>query len=189
MTMGVFDKLKEECNLCERCELCRSRTNVVFGDGQEDAKIMLIGEAPGENEDLSGKPFVGRAGKLLDSLLEEAGLGRETNVYIANMIKCRPPKNRNPDPVEINSCISYLKEQIATLQPDIIVCVGSVAATYFLGSDFKISKQHGVAFYRDDNLFFPILHPAALLRNPNYIPETKEDLKALIRLSEKLKEA
>ena len=119
-----LDELKRECDSCRRCELCESRNNIVFGVGNENADIMLIGEAPGENEDMQGQPFVGRSGKLLDEMIGEYGLSRDKNIYIANMLKCRPPKNRDPKPSEQNLCIEWLDRQIEIIDPKIIVyCV------------------------------------------------------------------
>ena len=138
-----LDELKRECEACRRCELCESRNNIVFGVGNENADIMLIGEAPGENEDMQGQPFVGRSGKLLDEMIGEYGLSRDKNIYIANMLKCRPPKNRDPKPSEQNLCIEWLDRQIEIIDPKIIVCVGRIAAQKLIGKDFKVTKQHG----------------------------------------------
>ena len=139
----TLDELKKECEACRKCELCESRNNIVFGYGNPNADIMLIGEAPGENEDLSGMPFVGRSGKLLDEFLNSVGLDRNKNVYIANMLKCRPPKNRDPKPSEQNLCIEWLDRQIEIIDPKIIVCIGRIAAQKLIGKDFKVTKQHG----------------------------------------------
>lgn len=156
----------------------RARTNVVFGVGPEDAKIMFIGEGPGENEDLQGEPFVGRAGKLLDDMLELIDLDR-TKVYIANMVKCRPPHNRDPLPAEQAACSHWLNRQLELIDPAIIVCLGRIAAMRFIRPDFKITREHGQWFEKDGRQVMAIYHPAALLRDPRKRPETFDDLKAI----------
>lgn len=181
----TFDDIKKDCLVCEKCELCKTRTNVVFGAGQENAKILIIGEAPGENEDLQGVPFVGRGGQLLDKLLSQVGLSRDKNVYIANTVKCRPPKNRDPLPREQEACADWLRYQVAVMQPKIIVCLGRVSAQRFISRDFKVTNQHGEFFERDGVLMMGTYHPAALLRNPHNKPFAVEDL---IKLKEKLNE-
>ena len=129
--------LEDTVRACERCELCKTRTNIVFADGSPNAKIMFVGEAPGEQEDQTGKPFVGRAGKLLDKYLLAVGLSRES-VYIANILKCRPPKNRDPKPVEQDVCIAYLYEQMRIINPKLIVCLGRIAAIRLIDKNYKI---------------------------------------------------
>ena len=173
-----FETLKQECLSCRRCDLCETRTNVVFGVGPEDAKIMFIGEGPGENEDLQGEPFVGRAGKLLDDMLELIDLDR-SKVYIANMVKCRPPKNRDPLPEEQNACAPWLSRQIELINPRVIVCLGRISAMRFIRPDFKITKEHGQWFEKDGRQVMAIYHPAALLRDPRKRPETFDDLKKI----------
>ena len=170
-----LNELKEMCLKCERCSLCETRTNVVFGVGPENAKVLFIGEGPGENEDLQGEPFVGRGGKLLDKLLAAVDLDRKTNVYIANTVKCRPPKNRDPKPEEIEACSYWLKNQINILKPEIIVCLGRISAMRYIKSDFKVTKEHGVFFKKGNFLMMGTFHPAALLRNPNQKPDAFED--------------
>ena len=176
--MTELEKLREECLGCERCELCRTRTNVVFGVGPETARIMFIGEGPGENEDLQGVPFVGRGGKLLDDMLELINLDR-TKVYIANMVKCRPPKNRDPLPTEQAACERWLSRQIELINPRIIVCLGRIAAMRFIKPDFKITREHGQWFEKDGRRVMALYHPAALLRDPRKRPETFDDLKRI----------
>ena len=183
--MSELELLREECLQCQRCELCKTRTNVVFGVGPEDARIMFIGEGPGENEDLQGEPFVGRAGRLLDDMLELIGLDR-TKVYIGNMVKCRPPKNRDPLPEEQEACSVWLNRQIELLNPAIIVCLGRIAAMRFIRSDFKISREHGVWFEKDGRRVMALYHPAALLRDPRKRPETFEDLKRIQKAAREL---
>ena len=153
--------------------------------GVEDAEVMFIGEGPGENEDLQGEPFVGRGGQLLDKMLNAIDLDRHKNIYIANMVKCRPPKNRDPLPEEQEQCIGWLRNQVKIIKPKIIVCLGRVAATRIIKSDMKITKEHGVFFEKNGVIMMATLHPAALLRNPNNKPGAFEDFQ---KLREKIKE-
>lgn len=173
-----LEELKQACLSCRRCGLCEGRSNVVFGVGDPHAEVMFIGEAPGEQEDLQGEPFVGRAGKLLDDMLELIDLDR-SRVYIANMVKCRPPKNRDPLNIEQEACSEWLNRQIALIRPKIIVCLGRIAAATFIRSDFKISREHGQWTVKDGIMTMALFHPAALLRDPRRRPETFEDLKTL----------
>ena len=173
-----WETLKTECLACRRCGLCETRTNVVFGVGKPDAEVLFIGEGPGEQEDLQGEPFVGRAGKLLDDMLELIDLDR-SKVYIANMVKCRPPKNRDPLNIEQEACSKWLKAQIALIRPKIIVCLGRIAAMTYIREDFKITKEHGQWTIKDGIMTMALFHPAALLRDPRRRPETFEYLKVL----------
>ena len=173
-----LEELKKECLSCRACPLCETRTNVVFGVGKPDAEVMFIGEGPGEQEDLQGEPFVGRAGKLLDDMLELIDLDR-SRIYIANMVKCRPPKNRDPQETEQAACARWLKSQIELIRPRIIVCLGRIAAMKFIKPDFKISVEHGQWFIKDGVMTMALYHPAALLRDPRRRPETFDDLKTL----------
>ena len=173
-----LEDLRQECLKCTRCGLCETRTNVVFGVGTPDAEAMFIGEGPGEQEDLQGEPFVGRAGKLLDDMLELIDLDR-SKIYIANMVKCRPPKNRDPLPEEQAACSEWLQSQIALVRPKIIVCLGRIAAMKYIREDFKISREHGQWTVKNGIMTMAMLHPAALLRDPRKRPETFEDLKTL----------
>ncbi len=175
----TWEELYRECQNCKKCALFETRTNVVFGIGNRDAEVMFIGEGPGENEDLQGEPFVGRAGKLLDDMLRIIDLDRKKNIYIANIVKCRPPKNRDPLGVEQEACIPWLREQIELVRPKIIVCLGRIAAMVLIKSDFKITQEHGRVFEIDGIKHMALYHPAALLRDPNRRTETFEDLKAL----------
>ena len=170
-----WTKLKRDCAGCEKCELCRARHELVFGDGCESAKIMLIGEGPGEQEDLQGRPFVGPAGKLLDTMLELIDLDR-TKVYIANVVKCRPPRNRDPLPAEQEACSSYLARQIALVDPKIIVCLGRIAAQGVMKADLRITREHGRWFEHAGVMYMATYHPSALLRDENRRPEAFEDL-------------
>ena len=174
-----LDELRKECLDCKNCKLCETRTNVVFGIGNPNAKILFIGEGPGENEDLQGQPFVGRGGMLLDKMLSVVDLSRDKNIYIANMVKCRPPKNRDPLPEEINACIGYLRRQTALLKPKIIVCLGRIAAKAIIREDFKITTEHGQWFARGGVQMTAIYHPAALLRDESKRPETFVNLKSI----------
>lgn len=176
--MDNWEKLKSECLNCRRCPLCETRNNVVFGVGPENAEMLFIGEGPGEQEDLKGEPFVGRGGKLLDDMLELIDLDR-TKIYIANMVKCRPPKNRDPLETEQMACAEWLRRQIDLLQPKLIVCLGRISAMKFIKPDFRITKEHGQWFNVDGRRVMALYHPAALLRDPNKRPETFDDLKRL----------
>ncbi len=179
MSMLDWEELEQTCLNCKKCALADTRTNVVFGVGPRDAEIMLIGEGPGENEDLKGEPFVGRAGKLLDEMLAVVDLDRKKNVYIANMVKCRPPQNRDPLNTEQDACIGYLRNQTALLRPKIIVCLGRVSALRIIKPDFKITKEHGQWFESAGVWMTALYHPAAILRVPRRRPETFEDLKKI----------
>ena len=163
----TLDELEIKCKNCTKCDLCEGRTNLVFGIGKKDADIMLIGEGPGENEDLQGQPFVGRSGQLLDKFLASVDLSRDKNVYIANMVKCRPPKNRDPKPEEQDMCINWLREQFKIIKPKIIVCVGRISAQKLIDKNFKVTQQHGEFIDKNGTLFMGTYHPAAILRNPN----------------------
>ena len=176
--MSKLEELRAECLECRRCKLCETRTNVVFGTGNEHADVMFIGEGPGENEDLQGEPFVGRGGKLLDDMLELIDLDR-SQVYIANMVKCRPPKNRDPLPEEQSACAGWLNRQLELIDPKLIVCLGRIAAMRFIRSDFRISREHGQWFDVTGRRVMALYHPAALLRDPRKRPETFEDLKRI----------
>ena len=183
--MTAWEQLKVECNNCKKCELHKTRTNVVFGVGNEQAEVLFIGEAPGESEDLKGEPFVGRAGRLLDDMIKLIGLSRTENIFIANIVKCRPPGNRDPQNSERELCSEWLKKQIEILKPKIIVCLGRVAATELISSDFKITKEHGKWYEIDGINYMALYHPAFLLRDPHKKPDTFVDLK---ELEKKIKE-
>ena len=176
--MDSWEALERDCADCERCGLCRTRTNLVFGVGRRDAEVMLIGEGPGEQEDLQGEPFVGPAGKLLDDMLRMIDLDR-SKVYIANMVKCRPPRNRDPEQEEQAACSQWLQRQIALVDPKIVVCLGRIAATGLIDPVFRITRQHGQWFDRDGRRYMAIYHPSALLRDPEKRPETFMDLRTL----------
>ena len=176
--MKDWDALYEECIHCQKCGLAETRTNVVFGEGARDAEVMFIGEGPGEQEDRTGRPFVGRAGQLLDDMLAMIDLKRE-KVFIGNMVKCRPPQNRDPLNIEQEACIGYLRNQVALLKPKIIVCLGRIAAMKLIKEDFKITREHGQWLEKAGVWMMAIYHPSALLRDPRKRPESFEDLKSL----------
>ncbi len=182
--MLQWEELEQRCNICTRCGLCQTRTNVVFGVGKRDADIMFVGEGPGEQEDLQGEPFVGPAGKLLDDMLSIIDLNRE-NVYIANIVKCRPPGNRDPREEEQDACIDYLRNQFALIKPQIVVCLGRIAAKRMIEPNFRITSQHGSWICRNGLWMTAIYHPSALLRDPSKRPETFDDL---LSIRKKLKE-
>ena len=173
-----WDALYEACMNCQKCALAETRHNVVFGEGPRDAEVMFIGEGPGEQEDLTGRPFVGRAGKLLDDMLAMIDLDR-SRVFIGNMVKCRPPQNRDPLNIEQEACIGYLRNQVALIRPKIIVCLGRIAAMKLIKEDFKITREHGQWFEKAGVEMTAMFHPSALLRDPRKRPESFADLKAL----------
>ena len=173
-----WEALERDCQACHACALAETRTHVVFGDGARDAEILLIGEGPGQHEDEQGVPFGGAGGQLLDDMLEIIHLDR-TKVYIANIVKCRPPKNRDPLNVEQSACIGFLRRQTALLRPRIIVCLGRIAAKAIIKEDFKITVEHGQWFERSGVQMTAIYHPAALLRDVSKRPDTFEDLKSI----------
>jgi DNA polymerase len=161
-----LDALGAHIGDCQRCDLALTRTRLVFGFGDPHAKLMFIGEAPGKNEDLKGEPFVGAAGKLLDSLLGSIGLDRH-DAYIANVLKCRPPSNRNPRPDEIATCTPFLAEQIRLIAPTVVVTLGNFATRYLLGTDEAITQLRGNLYHVDGRQVMPIFHPAAALYSPD----------------------
>ena len=174
-----WNALEQTCMGCQRCALADGRHNVVFGVGSRDAEVLFVGEGPGENEDLQGEPFVGRAGKLLDDMLELIDLDRKKNVYIANIVKCRPPHNRDPLNTEQDACIGYLRNQVALLKPKIIVCLGRIAAMRLIREDYRITREHGQWVEKAGVAMTALYHPAAILRDPGKRPETFDDLKSL----------
>jgi len=176
-----FNRLTEEVRACVRCPLHQKRTQAVFGMGNPFSELMLIGEGPGEEEDRQGLPFVGKSGQLLDKILEAAGFSRKENVYIANIVKCRPPENREPTPEERAACLPYLEEQIALIQPSIIILLGSTALKGLIDPDAKITKVRGTWIRWRDMWVMPTYHPSALLRNPELKKEVWEDMKEVVR--------
>ena len=173
--MLSWEELEAKCASCQGCELATTRRNVVLGVGARDAKIMFIGEGPGEQEDIKGEPFVGAAGKLLDDMLSIIDLDR-SNCYISNIVKCRPPQNRDPSDAEQISCIGYLQNQVLLIQPKIIVCLGRIAAKRVLYPEFRMTQDHGTWVQRNGIWMTAIYHPSALLRDVHKRPDTFEDL-------------
>jgi len=173
--------VRKELGDCKRCKLHRGRKTIVFGEGNEKATLMLIGEGPGYDEDVQGRPFVGKAGQLLTKILQSINLPRE-EVYIANIIKCRPPQNRNPEPDEIQSCSPFLMKQILAIRPKIICALGTFSAQTLLKTDVKISALRGKFYDLDGIKVIPTYHPAFLLRNPDKKREVWEDMKKIVEL-------
>ncbi len=172
-------QLREKCLACTACPLCQTRTNVVFGVGCETSRVLFVGEGPGEQEDLRGEPFVGPAGRLLDDMLSIIDLDRAKNCYIANIVKCRPPHNRDPLEVEQEACIGYLREQVRLLRPQIIVCLGRIAAMKLIREDFRITREHGQWTQKSGVWLMALYHPSALLRDETKRPDTFRDLLGL----------
>lgn len=179
MRYESFQALQADCMTCTRCRLCEGRTNLVFGVGNPEADILFIGEGPGMQEDLQGEPFVGPSGKLLDKMLESIQLSRSENIYIANMVKCRPPGNRDPRPDEQDICIGWLREQVRFIRPKVIVCLGRIAAQRLISPTFRVTKEHGQFIDKKGTLMMGTFHPAALLRNPANKPAAFDDFLAL----------
>ena len=164
MEEKMLEGIKKECELCRKCPLAGTRTNLVFGVGNPRAKLMFVGEAPGEQEDLQGEPFVGAAGKLFDKYLAAVGIPRE-EVYIANILKCRPPKNRDPLPEEQDACLDHLRAQVKAIKPKMIVCLGRISAMRLIKPDFKITREHGQFVKKGAFDICAVYHPSALLRD------------------------
>jgi uracil-DNA glycosylase len=177
----TLEEVRKELGDCKRCKLHRTRRTIVFGEGNEKATLMFIGEGPGYDEDVQGRPFVGKAGQLLTKIIESINLKRE-EVYIANIVKCRPPQNRNPEPDEIQSCTPFLMKQIHVIQPRIICALGTFAAQTLLKTDTKISQLRGKLFDLEGITVIPTYHPAFLLRNPERKREVWEDMKKIAEL-------
>ena len=176
--MVSWEQLEGACAACRRCGLCETRRNVVIGDGARESRILFIGEGPGEQEDLQGRAFVGPAGQLLDRMLACIGLDRG-QVYIANVVKCRPPRNRDPLPEEQAACLPYLRAQVRLIRPQVIVCLGRIAAQTVIRPDFRITREHGQWVERKGYWLTATYHPSALLRDPSKKRDAYEDLKKL----------
>lgn len=183
--MLEWENLKKTCLSCTKCPLCQTRKHVVFGVGNESAEILFVGEGPGEQEDLQGEPFVGPAGKLLDDMLRIIDIDRSQNCYICNIVKCRPPHNRDPLETEQEACIGYLRNQVALVHPKIIVCLGRIAAKRIIDPEYRITREHGTWVQKNGVWLTAIYHPSALLRDATKRPETFDDL---ISIRQKLKE-
>ena len=171
----TWEELEKSINNCQKCKLCKTRQNIVFGTGNKNADIMFIGEGPGADEDRLGEPFVGRAGKLMDLAFEIVEIKRE-DVYIANIVKCRPPQNRNPEDDEAKSCMDYLRNQVILVKPKIIVLLGSVALKNILGKEYGITQARGKWIEKKGIMYMPTWHPAALLRDENKKADFINDL-------------
>ena len=179
-----WPSLTEEITNCQKCRLCAARTRAVPGEGSPHARLMFIGEGPGRDEDLTGRPFVGRAGQLLDKMIAAIGLSRE-EVYIANVVKCRPPQNRAPEMDEVAACMPYLRAQVGLIRPQVIVLLGSSALGAILGPEHRITRERGAWIERKGVFFMPTFHPAALLRDESKKRPVWEDLK---KVRDKLQE-
>jgi len=182
----TWESLLAEACACEKCELCKTRTNCVFGTGNINADLLFVGEAPGDNEDKTGTPFVGRAGQLLDKYLYAVDIPRDS-VYIANILKCRPPKNRDPLEDEVQACMKHLRTQVRILNPSIIVCLGRISAMRLIKPDFRITKEHGVWFHRGNFDMCAVYHPSALLRDPFKKEDMLADMKQIAQKYHALK--
>lgn len=174
-----WEQLEESINNCKKCRLCQNRNNIVFGEGNKSAKLMFIGEGPGADEDIQGRPFVGKAGKLMNMAFEAVGIKRE-EVYITNIVKCRPPSNRNPENDEAMSCLNYLRNQVILIKPEIIVLLGSVALKNILGQEYGITASRGKWIEKKGIFYMPTWHPAALLRDETKKIDFINDLKEVI---------
>ncbi len=182
----TWNELENSIKNCNKCKLCTTRKNIVFGCGNKDANVMLIGEGPGADEDIQAKPFVGKAGQLMNKAFEALGINRE-NVYIANIVKCRPPQNRNPENDEATACMDYLRNQVMLVKPKIIVLLGSVALKNILGEEYGITSARGKWIEKKGILYMPTFHPAALLRDESKKIDFWRDLKLVIQKEEELK--
>lgn len=170
--------VRSACESCQRCALGATRTNLVFGTGSPDARLMFVGEAPGEREDATGIPFVGAAGQLLDRYLFAVGIPRD-DVYIANILKCRPPRNRDPLPEEEDACMEHLRAQVRIIRPKLLVCLGRISAQRLIKPDFRITREHGVWFSRGAFEMCAVYHPSALLRDPSKREDMLEDMRVI----------
>lgn len=180
-----MEALSAACAGCEQCPLSAGRTNLVFGMGDPHADLLFVGEGPGYQEDRQGLPFVGPSGQLLDKYLSAIGLDRNTNVYIANIVKCRPPQNRDPQPEEQDVCIQWLREQVKVLRPKVIVCLGRIAAQRLMDPEFRVTREHGQFVEKKGIWMMGTFHPAALLRNP---PQKADAFDDFLALRDKLEE-
>lgn len=176
--MDKLKELRDSIQACSRCRLCEKRKNVVFGEGNENTNIMFVGEGPGEEEDNTGRPFVGKAGQLLTKILQSIDIKRD-DVYIANIVKCRPPANRVPFEDEAECCIAYLRKQVYVIRPKIIVCLGATAGRYIIDKDIRITRDRGKWYEKGSYLMIPTYHPSALLRDPGKKRDAWEDFKSI----------
>jgi len=172
--------LRNEIMSCTKCSLSQTRNNVIFGEGSTSAGIFIIGEAPGRDEDIQGRPFVGKSGQLLDKILAACGFTRSKHVFISNIVKCRPPDNRIPSPQEAATCMPWLLKQIELINPGILILLGATALKYMAGNELKISRERGEWLLLDGRLAMPVYHPAALLRDPSLKRDTWKDFKKIV---------
>jgi uracil-DNA glycosylase family 4 len=179
MNSGI-ELLKEEILKCTKCDLAKSRHHVIFGEGNTNGGIFIIGEAPGRDEDMQGRPFVGKSGQLLDKILAACGFTRSEHVFISNIVKCRPPDNRIPTPQEAAVCMPWLLKQIELINPEILILLGATALRYMAGPDHKITLEHGIWLNVNGRLVMPVFHPSALLRDPSLKRDTWEDFKKIV---------
>ena len=177
----TWEELEQSIVGCKKCKLCKTRKNIVFGTGNKNAKIMFIGEGPGADEDMQGEPFVGKAGKLMNMAFDIVGIKRE-EVYIANIVKCRPPSNRNPEDDEATACLNYLRNQVMLVKPQIIVLLGSVALKNILGKEYGITASRGKIINKKEIIYIPTWHPAALLRDEDKKVDFIKDLQLVLSL-------
>ncbi len=182
--MYTYEDLKNFVDHCASCPLAGTRTKSVMGKGNLKSPVMFVAEAPGNNEDKDGIPFTGPSGEILDALLESIGMDRQ-DIYLTNIVKCHPPKNRDPLPQEQEACIPYLKYETLLIKPKIIVCLGRIAAQRIIRPDYRISKEHGTFLYRKSTWLTAVYHPSAILRDPTKLNETKEDFR---KIQEKYKD-
>jgi len=179
-TTDDLENLRNRVLTCRQCALSQTRNNVIFGEGFDNAEIMIIGEAPGRDEDMQGRPFVGLSGQLLDKILDACGFTRREHVYISNIVKCRPPDNRVPSPAEAEICLPWLLNQIEIINPKIMILLGATALKYMTGPNLRITRDHGKWISCYDRLTMPVYHPAALLRDPRLKRDTWEDFKNVV---------
>ncbi len=175
-----MENLKLNILTCTKCELAKTRQHVIFGEGNPHAGILIIGEAPGRDEDIQGKPFVGKSGQLLDKILEACGFTRSEHIFISNIVKCRPPDNRIPIPQEAHICLPWLIKQIELINPTILILLGATALKYMAGPEHRITRERGSWLTLQNRLAMPVYHPAALLRDPSLKRDTWEDFKKIV---------
>ena len=175
-----MESLRNEILYCKKCDLFKTRHHVIFGEGNVNAGILIIGEAPGRDEDMQGRPFVGKSGQLLDKILAACGFTRKEHVFISNIVKCRPPDNRVPTPQEAAACMPWLIKQIELINPKILILLGATALKYMAGPDHKITLERGNCLNLHNRLAMPVYHPAALLRDPSLKRDTWEDFKKIV---------
>jgi uracil-DNA glycosylase family 4 len=178
--MEAFESLKNETLHCVKCVLSKTCNHIIFGEGNMNAAIFIIGEAPGRDEDIQGRPFVGKSGQLLDKILAACGFTRDEHVFISNIVKCRPPDNRVPTPLEAAACIPWLLKQIELINPKIMILLGATALKYMAGPDYRITRERGNWLNLLNRLAMPVYHPAALLRDPSLKRDTWEDFKKIV---------